>query len=135
MTDYDDLLEKGLEDVPEETGSGERFEIPEVDTRKDGSKTIVVNFSEIADTLSRDKDRLSKYLQNELGTAGRLKDGELVLNGELRRGNIQGRIQNFADDFVFCPECESPDTEIVKEKGVQLLKCQACGARNPISGL
>ncbi|WP_414837485.1 translation initiation factor IF-2 subunit beta [Candidatus Nanosalina sp. VS9-1] len=131
--DYEDLLEKGLEEVPEESGSGERFEMPEVDTRKDGSKTIVVNFSEIADKLNREKDRLSKYLQNELGTAGRLKEGELVLNGELRRGNIQGRLQNFAEDFVFCPECDSPDTEIVKEKGVQLLKCQACGARNPLN--
>lgn len=130
--DYEDLLDKGLDEVPDEVDSGERFELPEVDTRKDGSKTIVVNFSDIAEKLSRDAKELSKYMQDELGTAGRLKEGELVLNGELRRGNIQGRLENFADEFVYCPECSSPDTKIVKEKGVQLLKCQACGARNPV---
>lgn len=130
--DYEDLLDKGLEEVPDDTGTGERFELPEVDTRKDGSKTIVVNFSEIAEKLSREEDHLSKYLQNELGTAGRIKNGELVLNGELRRGNVQGRLENFADEFVYCPECGSPDTKLVKEKGVELIKCQACGARNPV---
>ncbi len=130
--DYEELLEKGLDEVPEDTGKNERFELPEVDTRKDGSKTIVVNFSKIAEKLSREEKHLSKYLQNELGTAGRIKDGELVLNGELRRGNVQGRLENFADEFVYCPECGSPDTKLVKEKGVELLKCQACGARNPV---
>lgn len=132
MKEYDELLEDGLEEVPEKTNNKDRFEIPEVDTRKDGSKTILVNFGEIADKLNRDRKRVSKHLQNELGTAGKISGDELILNGELRRGNIQSRVQRFADNYVFCPECGSPDTKIIKEKGIEIMKCQACGARNPL---
>jgi len=130
--DYEDLLEKGMDEVPEDTGTGERFELPVVDTRKEGSKTVITNFGKIADKVNRDEDRFSKYLQNELGTAARVESGEMILNGELRRGNVQAKVKQFANDYVFCPECESPDTKIIKEKGIEILKCQACGARNPL---
>ncbi len=129
--DYDELLEKGLDEA-EESSQGERFEMPEADTRKDGSKTIITNFKEIAETFGRDKKDFSNFIQDELGTSGHLERGELVLNGEFRRGNVQGRIENYADEWVFCGECESPDTKIVKEKGIEMIKCQACGSRNPV---
>lgn len=132
MKDYDELLKKGLDEVPENVGSSERFEIPEVMTRKDGSKTIVENFQEFVKKFNREEKHLSKFIQNELGTAGHIDNGELILNGEFRRGNIKGRIENYADQYLYCPECGSPDTEMRKEKGVELLKCQACGARNPL---
>lgn len=130
--DYEDLLEKGMSEVPDEAGESERFELPVADTRKDGSKTVITNFGEIADVISRDQDRFSKYLQDELGTSARVEGDEMVLNGEIRRGNVQAKVKQFAEEYVFCPECESPDTKIVREKGVEILKCQACGARNPL---
>lgn len=130
--DYDELLKKGREEIPEDMGSGERFEVPDVETRKQGSKTIVENFSSIADVFGREEKHLSKYIQNEIGTAGHVENGELVLNGEFRRGQIQGKIHQYAKEYVFCPECDRPDTKILKEKGVEILKCQACGARTPL---
>ncbi|MFB6180648.1 MAG: translation initiation factor IF-2 subunit beta [Candidatus Nanohalobium sp.] len=130
--DYEDLLEKGKEEVPDDIGSGDRFEIPEVMTRKEGSKTVLEDFSSLADTFNRDEKHLSKYIQNELGTVGHVENGELVLNGEFRRGKVKGRVHQYANEYVFCPECERPDTEIKKEKGVEILKCQACGARTPL---
>jgi len=132
MTDYDDLLEKGMEEAEENKSQGDRFEVPDVDTRKQGSKTVITNFPDIVDTFGRDEKEFSKYIQNEVGTAGHIEGKELVLNGEFRRGTIQGKIQQYADEYVFCPECESPDTKIVKEKGVEMMKCQACGARSPL---
>ncbi len=132
MSDYDELLGKAQDEVPDEIDEGERFELPELKTRKEGSKTIIEDFSDIADKLGRDQKHLSKYLQNEVGTAGHIENGELILNGEFRRGNVQSKLENYADKFVYCPECSRPDTKIVKEKGVELLKCQACGARNPV---
>jgi len=131
MTDYEDLLDKGLDEAEESSG-GDRFELPEADTRKEGSKTILENFKDIADKLGREEKHLSNFIQNELGTNGRIDGSELVLNGEFRRGNVNGRIENYADEWVYCKECSSPDTKIVKEKGVEMMKCQACGARNPI---
>lgn len=131
MSDYEDLLDKGLEEA-EETSQTERFELPEAETRKEGSKTILENFKEITDTVGREEKHLSKFIQNELGTNGHIEGSELVLNGEFRRGNVNGRIENYAKEWVYCPECDSPDTKIVKEKGVEMMKCQACGARNPV---
>lgn len=121
-----------MEEVPDDIGDSERFEVPDIDTRKDGSKTIITNFGEIVDTLNRDEKHVSKYIQNELGTAGHIEGSELVLNGEFRRGNVQGRLENYLEEYVYCPECGRPDTKIVKEKGVEMLKCQACGARNAL---
>lgn len=132
MTDYDDLLEKGMDEAEKNKSQGERFEVPDVDTRKQGSKTVITNFSDIVETFGRDEKEFSKYIQDEVGTAGHIEGKELVLNGEFRRGTIQGKIQQYADEYVFCPECDSPDTKIVKEKGVEMMKCQACGARSPL---
>jgi translation initiation factor 2 subunit 2 len=130
--DYDELLEKGMEEVPDVEENADRFEVPVADTRKSGSNTVVENFKEIAEKFNREEKHFSKYILNEMGTAGHVENGELILNGEFRRGNINGRIENYADKFLYCPECGSPDTKMKKEKGVELLKCQACGARNPL---
>jgi translation initiation factor 2 subunit 2 len=132
MNNYDELLEKGKEETPDDLEKEERFEIPELKTRKDGSRTIIEDFSGIADKLGRDEKALSNFIQNELGTAGHIEGDELVLNGEFRRGNVQGRLENYVESRVYCPECGRPDTEIKKEKGVEIMKCQACGARTSL---
>lgn len=132
MTDYEELLDKAQEEAPEDLDTGERFEIPELKTRKDGSKTVLENFKEIVEKFSREDKHLSKYIQNEMGTAGHLENNELVLNGEFRRGNITSKIEQYAEEYVYCSECGRPDTKIQKEKGVEMMKCQACGARTPI---
>ena len=130
--DYEDMLSKAEEELPEDRFDEARFEIPDAETQKDGSKTVLRNFSELVDTFNREASHLSKYLLNELGTAGHVDGDELVLNGSFRRGTINAKIQSYADEYVICPECGKPDTRMVKEKGVELLKCEACGARHPI---
>jgi len=74
MSSYEDLLKKGLEEVPDDQDQGARFEVPTVDTRKSGSKTILPNFSKIADTFNRDEKPV-KALIGELGTAGHVDSG------------------------------------------------------------
>ena len=34
-----------------------------------------------------------------------------------------------------CTECNRPDTKIMKEAGVDVLKCLACGASHPIKSI
>lgn len=130
--DYDDMLEKGKKETPDNLDSGGRFELPELETRRDGSKTVIENFKEFIEKFNREEKHFSKYIQNELGTAGHIEENELVLNGEFRRGQINSRIEAYTEDYVFCSECDRPDTKLMKEKGVEILKCQACGARNPV---
>ena len=130
--DYEDMLDKAQDEVPDDLGSGERFEMPEVETRRDGSKTVFKNFTEFVKAFNREEKHLSKFILNELGTAGHIDSGELILNGEFRRGQITSRIESYADKYLYCPECGKPDTTLEKEKGVEMMKCQACGARNPV---
>lgn len=130
--DYDDMLEEGRENLPEDLSEGKRFEIPEAETQKEGNKTIIRNFASIAGKFNRDEKHFSKYLLGELGTAGHVDDGELILNGKFRRGLINTKIEEYTEQYVMCGECGAPDTQMVKEKGVDMLKCEACGARSAI---
>lgn len=132
MDDYDDMLQEARDDIPDEVFEDSRFEIPEVQTSKRGNRTVITNFSEIADTLNREEDHLSKYLVGELGTSGQVDGNELVLQGKFRRGLISGKIEDYTDEYVICDECSRPDTDMRKEKGVLIMKCQACGARSSI---
>ena len=52
MDDYESMLEKGREDLPEEVFEGARFEIPEAQTKKQGNKTVLTNFAEMAENLT-----------------------------------------------------------------------------------
>lgn len=132
MKDYEDLLDKAMDEAPEDVGSHERFEIPEVQTRKDGSRTVIENIDEISSKTNRSQRRISRSLQDKLGTAGIVENGELVLKGKFRRHEIESELENYVDERVKCPECGAPDTKIRTEKEVEYLKCQACGARSTI---
>lgn len=132
MEDYESMLKTGREKLPEDIFEGARFEIPEAKTQKQGNKTVIQNFADIADTLNRGEKQLSKYLLGELGTAGHVDGKELILQGKFRRGIINSKIEQYCEKYVICHECNRPDTQIRKEKGVTLIKCEACGARQSI---
>lgn len=129
---YEDMLEKGKSEVPENFSSRERFEIPKVETQREGNKTRITNFKDLTKKLHRDKKHLSKFLLKELGTAGHVQDDELLLQGKFRRKKINKKLKKYCEKYVLCKECKRPDTKLVKEKGVMIIKCEACGARNSL---
>lgn len=132
--DYDQMLDEAREEMPEDVKESHRFEIPEADTQKDGGNTIIRNFGSLTDKFNRDRDHLSKFLLGELGTSGHVEGDELILNGSFRRGKINSKIEAYVHGYVECGECGRPDTKLEKEKGVELLTCEACGAREPVEG-
>ncbi len=132
MDDYESMLDKGREKLPEEIFEGKRFETPSAKTKKRGNRTVLTNFSDITDKFNREEKHFSKYLLKELGTAGHVEGGELILQGSFRRGIVNKKIEAYCEEFVICDECNRPDTKMVKEKGVTMLKCEACGARRSL---
>lgn len=130
--EYEKLLKKAKESMPEVKGSSERFEIPKVNGHIQGNKTIINNFGAIAKTLGRDRDKLLKYLQRELATPAVLDGQRLVLGRKLNSTFVNQKIEQFAKDFVLCKECGKPDTKIEKEDRVSFVRCTACGARHPL---
>lgn len=126
------MLERGVKKLPESAIEKQRFEVPKVKGHQEGNKTVISNFSQIADTLRRKPEHFIKFLLRELATPGDLKGGSLILKRKISASKVNEKIQKYAYEFVLCPECGKPDTQIIKEKDVSYLKCMACGAKHPI---
>ncbi len=132
MIDYEQLVERAQKNLPKKTSAHERFEIPKVTGHIEGNKTIITNFHQITTTLRRDQKQLLKYLLRELASPGNIDGPRLILGRKISSALINEKIQKYANEFVICKECGKPDTQIIKEGPVSMLKCTACGAKHPI---
>lgn len=127
--DYDDMLDRAVEETPDIEESGSRFEVPDPDVRQEGNVTVVENYQSIVDTLSRDEEAVLKFLQNELGTAAHIDEsGRARLTGGFKQRRVGDALDAYTERFVICPECGLPDTKLVTQKGAEMLRCDACGA-------
>uniref|UniRef100_A0A7J2TK00 Translation initiation factor 2 subunit beta n=1 Tax=Archaeoglobus fulgidus TaxID=2234 RepID=A0A7J2TK00_ARCFL len=136
MEEYRILLERALEMLSQKrVVREERFEIPKVSVVKEGMRTILRNFSQIAKTLNRSEEHIYKYLVKSLGTAGTIDNGRLILQGKFTEDELQKEINEYVKAYVICKECNAPDTEIIKEGRVQFMRCMACGAKQPVKNV
>ncbi len=129
---YEELLKKAYENITEIGDAHKRFTVPEGKVFIEGKTTVLENFREIADTLNRDPDHLMKYLLGELGTAGKLDGNRAVFNGKFEKGYVNTILKNYIEEYVICSECGSPDTHIVKDDRIAVLRCDACGGHRPV---
>lgn len=129
---YEALLKKAYAHVTVQSESTERFTVPEAKVYIEGKTTIFENFAEIADIVRRDQDHLMKFLLGELGTAGKIDGNRAIFNGKFEQSLINGLIKSYVDDYVICSECGKPDTRLVKDDRVLLLRCDACGGHRPV---
>jgi translation initiation factor 2 subunit 2 len=131
--DYNSLLKRALERTPKTAVRSERWEIPKSTALKDGLKTIISNFYEIANSLRREPEHLLKFLLKELATSCDMKDGKrVVIWGNFSPDAINKKIELYVKEYVVCPECTKPDTKLVKEERLVFMVCEACGARHPV---
>ena len=135
MATYEELLVKAYHTIPQKALSHERFEIPRAESFIQGSKTIVKGFNILIKDMRRDKKHFLKYLTKE--TAAPITEGtnQLLINGKIGAIQLNKLIESYFNQFVLCPECKKPDTKVISQDGVHLLKCEACGAIKPVSGL
>ena len=129
---YEELLKKAYKEVKVVSHSGERFEIPKVAGQVSGKNTIITNITVIANYLRRPVDHLARFLQKELAAFGKIEGDRLILNTKLSSTKVNEKIQLYAKEFVTCPVCNKPDTEIISEKGIKFKHCLACGAKSPV---
>ena len=90
---------------------------------------------DVAEGLNRDPQHLLKFLLRELGTAGNLEGGRAILQGKFTHYLINERLEDYVERYVICHECNRPDTRIIREGRIFLLKCAACGATAPLKPL
>ncbi len=132
--DYDALLNRARDNLPDEIADHDRFKVPEIDSFVEGNTTILRNFSDVASTINREPEKLLKYLLRELGTAGELESGRAVFKGKIGSRKIGEKVNNFVEKYVLCSECGRPDTRLVKEDRITILRCDACGGHRPVTG-
>ena len=130
--DYQSLLDKAREGIPKDISERSRWTMPQPDIMKEGSQTILRNFSEIVDAMDRDTNHVFQYLLNELGTSGSREQVRIMLKGKVPPKRIKEKIVSYVKTFILCGECKAPDTRFVREDRTTLLKCQACGATRPV---
>lgn len=132
MKTYEELLNQAYAKVKLVTTSSERFEIPKVSGLVEGKNTIITNIIPIANYIRRPIEHIVKFLQRELAVSAKVENDRLILNTKLNSTKINEKIESYTKEFVICPECHKPDTEIVSEKGIKFKHCLACGAKSPI---
>jgi translation initiation factor 2 subunit 2 len=136
MKGYEELLERAFEELSKkEIVKRERFEIPEASVMREGARTTIKNFSQIAKALNRNEEHLYKYLVKSLGTAGFIDNGRLILQGKFTKDEVQKEINDYVRIYVLCKECGAPDTEFIKEERVLMVRCLACGAKHPVRNI
>jgi len=129
---YDDMLDRGIEQAPEIQPDSDRLDVPDPVVRQEGNVTVFENFRSVCQELSRDPDHLLKFLQDELGTSARIDESDRArLTGDFGTRRIRDAIDAYTDQYVLCGECGLPDTNIRREQGAEILQCTACGARSP----
>ena len=82
--DYEKLLNRAWDSLPDSVKEHSRFNIPNVDALAEGNTTVVRNFADIASTLNREPNHLFSYLLKELGTAGVLEGRRVVWSLEFK---------------------------------------------------
>ncbi|MBU0760498.1 MAG: translation initiation factor IF-2 subunit beta [Nanoarchaeota archaeon] len=132
MDDYEKLLEKAYTTVKVVGTGGKRFEVPKVEGHVSGKNTFITNFAVIVSYLRKDAAHVAKFLQKELAVSGQLRGSRLILKTKLSSGRVNEKIEKYAKEFIICPVCGKPDTEIVSEKSVKYKHCLACGAKSPV---
>ena len=135
FNNYDEMLKRAKDKIPQISQETIVFEVPKVQTTPQGNRTIIVNFSEMADKLNRPQDHLLKYLNKELATAGTLEGRRVTFIGRFNNPFLQKKIDSYTKEYVICKQCGRHDTKLAHEGRIWLVKCMACGAKEPVRGV
>ena len=135
MEEYENLLNRAIDKLPPQVFEHKRFKIPKDYSDIQGNRTFIKNFKDVAEDLNRDPQHVLKFLLRELGTAGNLEGSRAILQGKFTHYLINERLEDYVEKYVICHECNRPDTKIIREDRIFILKCAACGAKAPLKPL
>ncbi|WP_410766616.1 translation initiation factor IF-2 subunit beta [Haloferax sp. DFSO60] len=130
--EYQSALDRALDILPERNVEQERLRVPDPQGETDGAFTRLTNLGEIADALSRTPNHLHSAVQRALGTSGQLEGDRARYSGSFSIRDFNEAIDDYVDEYVTCSECGLPDTRLTTEDGVDMLRCEACGAFRPV---
>ncbi len=130
---YDTALDRAYEELPDRSSDETaRLSVPDPAGETDGDFTRLTNIGAIADAVGRDPDHLHSAIQRALGTSGQFDGSRARYNGSFDAADFSAAVDDYVAEFVTCSECGLPDTVLDREDGIEMLRCQACGAFRPV---
>ena len=132
INNYDELIDKAYEKIPDNVKKLSRFVIPKVELRIEAKYTYITNFNKIINTLIRDRKHFIGVFLKKVGTMGEIRGQQLFLKGVYKEQVLNRLIELYSKTYVLCRICNKPDTDIQREGKKNYLKCTACGAREEI---
>jgi len=129
--EYELLLDKAYKNIKPHEECG-RFEVKKADSTIQGSKTIISNFMQISVCLRREPEHIAKFLFKNLATSGSTDGERLILDSRILPAHINEKISEYASEYVLCPNCKKPDTELIEENQRIYMRCLACGTKKII---
>ena len=134
MNNYDELLNDLYSKLPEKkTGTGERFEIPVLDSTLEGVKTVVKNFADVCAKIRREPKDVARSLSKEFAMPTEVQGTRLMLSGKLNNKMLNDKFVEYCKGTIVCKQCGKPDTHFTTEGRFRMVVCEACGAKNPAS--
>jgi len=106
-----------------------------IEGKGNGIKSVIVNLSSIAHSLSRDPAYVVKFFGFELGAqvTANPSDDRYIINGAHDAAKLQDYLDGFINKFVLCKQCKNPETDLVIMKdGLIIRDCKACGQRTDV---
>ncbi|PUU77544.1 domain found in IF2B/IF5-domain-containing protein [Tuber borchii] len=106
-----------------------------IEGKGNGIKSVIVNLSSVAHSLSRDPAYVVKFFGFELGAqvTANPTDDRYIINGAHDAGKLQDYLDTFISKFVLCKKCKNPETDLIVQKdGTILRDCKACGQRTDV---
>lgn len=131
--EYESLLNEAYCHIKEICPECSRFEIKKPEGHFEGNKTIITNFIQIATCLRREPEHLAKFISKQLATPGEIDGDRFILIKKIPSEKICEKAKQYAEEYVICPSCKKPDTEIIELNNERYLKCLACGNKKLIS--
>lgn len=125
---YSELLERGLTQLPPQIKTQKKFEVPKFETIVEAGRTIITNWKDITGKIPLDQKLLLRFLEHRLGTVGWITGNKAYFQGKFQRTRLNKHLDFFVKEYIICDVCNRPDTELKKEKGQLIKKCNACGA-------
>ena len=96
----------------------------------ENKKTCVVNFNNICIKLNRATNDVKQYFEKEMNVVTSINAaGGLIITGMFRENQITKIFSSYIQDFVKCKECNSCDTEIIKENRITYNNCNKCKSK------
>ena len=130
---YEEMMGKILKE--RKSGSGNRFEPPEIDVYPVGQKTAV-NAEKFAKYVNRPLNHIAKFLMHELTAPGQVDEtSKIILGGHFSKKVVLEKMNYYVKEYVICKQCGSPDTQMQKVDKNFYVKCLGCGAEYPVGRL